>query len=374
MRPTTSASNLFRRALCPGSERMEAGLPEEDSEQSCEGVLLHDYSHHTEYDRAMLKPNQRDLLELADRLTVAVIERVGNSTVPHKQFAEKQLKMKDSEFSGKPDLVRYYATEPFPFALVVDRKFGYAIVERAELNLQLRSYAVMSSDYTSNRLNSVYAAIVQPRAPYDERITIAQYEPEDIEASRVEITQILETAKNPKAKLVAGDEQCRYCKAKLICPAFQKTLSLPVGALKVNEELSKTAREAYFEQKLAEVSDKDLEKLMTAVSLAGMVKPFAWDEARKRITAGTLTNFRLSKPSEKRDIVDPQRAIALLEMAGVATREAILSFCSVPLGKLEEAYRTSHPGLTWQETKAKIDKVLSSVIEKQELAPKILRK
>src|SRR5438552_1095838 len=76
MRPVTSASNLFRRQLCPGSARLEAGLPEEDSEQSREGQLLHEYSAHPEYDRRMLKPAQRDLLELADTLTKTVIDTV----------------------------------------------------------------------------------------------------------------------------------------------------------------------------------------------------------------------------------------------------------------------------------------------------------
>lgn len=76
MRATTSASNLFRRALCPGSATLEAGLPEEDSEQSREGQLLHDYSAHPEYERKMLKPAQRDLLQIADDLTKTVIETV----------------------------------------------------------------------------------------------------------------------------------------------------------------------------------------------------------------------------------------------------------------------------------------------------------
>lgn len=78
MRPVTSASNLFRRALCPGSERMEYGLPEEDSEQSREGRLLHDYSNRRELDRAFLTPSQRDLLALSDELVKTVTKRVEN--------------------------------------------------------------------------------------------------------------------------------------------------------------------------------------------------------------------------------------------------------------------------------------------------------
>ncbi len=373
-RPVTSASNLRRRLLCPGSANLEAGLPDEDSEQSREGVLMHDYKAHPEYDRSVLKPNQRDLLERDDSLEKVIGERLEKElNGPPVIEAERERTFDNGMISGTADLVTHFPTEDSA-AWINDTKFGYKIVERAELNLQLRAYAVLVYDAEEKRPKRIFVSITQPRLSYEERITLAQYVEDQIEESRLQIAGILEASSKKDAKLVAGDEQCRYCKAKLICPAFQKTLAVPVTSLKVNQELSKTAREAYLAQRLTEVSDNDLEKLMTAVSLAGMVKPFAWDEARKRIENGTLTNFKLSKPSEKRDIVDPQRAIALLEMAGVATREAILSFCSVPLGKLEEAYRTAHPGLTWQECKDKINKVLQSVIEKQEIAPKIIRK
>ncbi len=75
-RPITSASNLHRRALCAGSARMEQGLPEDDSEISREGVLLHNHAAHPELDRSFLKPNQRDLLERNDVLVKQIIDRV----------------------------------------------------------------------------------------------------------------------------------------------------------------------------------------------------------------------------------------------------------------------------------------------------------
>ncbi len=290
------------------------------------------------------------------------------------EHRERSIQLRDGSLTGTPDLVRLYPEQKA--ILVIDYKMGFRVVERADVNLQTRAYAVMSVDSYEGQWEKVFVGLTQPRLSYEERVTLAVYTAEDIESARLEIAGILKASDNPKAKLVASDEACRYCKAAkaLSCPAFNKAMTLPLSPITYDAALSKTAREAYLAQRLAEVSDDQLEKLMTAVSLAGMVKPFAWDEARKRIEAGTLTNFKLSKPSEKRDIVDPQRAIALLEMAGVATREAILSFCSVPLGKLEEAYRTAHPGLTWQDAKEKINKVLGSVIEKQELAPKVLRK
>jgi hypothetical protein len=51
-------------------------MPDEENEDAREGKLLHDYSAHPEYDRRMLKPNQRDLLDLADKLTDEVIKRI----------------------------------------------------------------------------------------------------------------------------------------------------------------------------------------------------------------------------------------------------------------------------------------------------------
>ncbi len=377
MRPLNSASNLQRRFLCPGSGRLESGLPDDDSKDSQEGTLLHNYSHHTEYDRTMLTPDQRDVLELSDSLTQRVIERVGKPELPFKQFAEVTLKMRDSEFTGTPDLVRYYASDPFPFAVVLDRKFGRNFVEPADVNLQLRSYSVMSYDYSGNRLDRVYAAIVQPRATYDARVTLAEYEPEVIDASREQITEILAASNKKNAKLVAGEVQCRRCKAKLICPEFKATFGALVPATgkelfgEIGWDLSKAKREAMITEKLSTLSDAQLEGVKVATTFSDWVKGPCNDEIRRR---GGTENYEVGKASVVREIADVQRAIALLEMAGVATREAILSFCSVPLGKLEEAYRTAHPGLTWQEAKDKINKVLSPVIEKQEIAPKIIRK
>ena len=71
MRAATSASNLFRRALCPGSERLEEGLPDEDSPESREGTLLHEYDANPQLDRSVLTPDQRDLLYLSFALADA---------------------------------------------------------------------------------------------------------------------------------------------------------------------------------------------------------------------------------------------------------------------------------------------------------------
>ncbi len=370
-RPLTSASNLHRRFLCPGSAALEHGLPEDDSEQSREGQLLHDYCARPQYDRAMLKPNQRDLLDRADALLKLVMDRV-KLKYNGKRFIERHLD-NSSGITGTPDIIYTWEAET-KSALVVDLKFGYKLVERAELNLQLRCYAVLVFDFLKSVPSSLYVSIIQPRLAYEERTTLAEYTPEDIEASRQQIAEILTASEKPDAPLIPGDVQCLYCKAKLICPAFQKWLAIPVATFPTLQTgLSKTAREAYLEKRLGELTDEQLEKTLVAVAFGNMIRPLSNDEARKRIAEGKLDNYHLGKPIEKRELVDSQRAIALLTLGKVATRDEILAMSSLPLGALEEAYR-KRTGCTWKEAREKIDKILSSVIELKEEKPRVIHK
>src|SRR5215472_8855542 len=144
-RATTSASNLFRRALCPGSERMEKGLPDEDSDESREGTLLHHYDAHPELDRGSLKPEQRDLLHLSRALDEFIFSRIAHTyqlngehdAAPYVENREVALNYKS--LPGHADLVRYY--HGTKTALIIDKKFGYRSHTPAALNKQLRAYA-----------------------------------------------------------------------------------------------------------------------------------------------------------------------------------------------------------------------------------------
>ena len=88
---------------------MEYGLPDEDSDQSREGTLLHDYMAHPEYDRSMLSPNQRDLLERNDTLIRILSERVSGvlERLSVKPILEVQLQ--NDLISGKVDLIVPFA-------------------------------------------------------------------------------------------------------------------------------------------------------------------------------------------------------------------------------------------------------------------------
>lgn len=362
-RPLTSASNIHRRFLCPGSAFMEEDLPDEDSKQAQEGAMLHDYAAHPEKDRSRLSPAHQDLLDLADELTQRVIRHLGNED-PIAVDVEKTLY--GDGISGTPDLVYYYED----CWLVIDRKFGYRVVTSADLNLQLRVYAVLTADPAKKE---GFVAIVQPRASYDQRITIASYTREDIKAAREQIKAILYVSAKQGSPLIAGEQQCRYCKAKIICPEFRKMMMLP-PAIIPDGELSKTAREAHIQQRLAECTDEQLEQVMMACRLAEFAKTPALDEARKRIKAGGLTNYTLGKETKIREITDVRRAIALLSLAGMAKEEIFDCVQSMALGKLAETLRKKHSGWGHRETQEWINHKLESVIELVTRKEMVLRK
>lgn len=377
-RPTTSASNIARRALCPGSERLEAGLPDEDSDESREGTLLHKYAADRTLDRKALKPGQRDLLEINDRLVREVFQRVAE------QFGEEVAVAAGADnlewwlhrgirflFPGHPDLWDYRASK---LLVILDFKFGFKVVTPAAANLQLRSYGVMGAElHDSER---VVVAITQPRLGVDERITMAVYSRADIAASREQLYQIWDACKKPDAPLVAGDEQCRYCRARSNgCPAFEAKVQEGLSIIPFpNGKVTVRARQAAIEEKVALASDDQLSRMYDAIQLAGYAKDPLFDEIRTRIAAGGMPGLRLGKGGEVRNVTDVGRAVSILESAGLP-KDKIMATCSMSLGDDEgvaEIYREV-TNCTWQEARDKTNELLADVIEKKPKKSKIER-
>lgn len=371
-RAVTSASNIFRRSLCPGSERLEAGLPDEDSDESREGTLLHKFAADLTLDRSKLKPAQRDLLEINDRLIREVFERVTNQfgldAVADANGREQEFWLHrgiKSLFPGHVDL--YELTRKL--LVILDYKFGYKIVTTASANLQLRSYAVMGAEKFD--VDHCVVAITQPRLSVDDRLTMAVYSRADIEASRQQLYQIWDASKAPDAPLVAGEEQCRYCRAKLICPEFRKSVTDPLALVPASTG-TKAKQLAHAETTLAQCSDVDLGRILDAIQFADLIKDTARDVARERIRAGGMDGYRLGKESEVREITDPVGAIIRIASSegldwDEVARRAISKFS---IGAIEELYREKHGG-TWQDARDKVNTVLASTIERKSKKPAI---
>jgi Protein of unknown function (DUF2800) len=362
IRATTSASNIFRRQLCPGSERLEHGLPEEDSAQSIEGTLLHQYDANPSLDRTTLKPAQQDLLKISGEIDDFVFARVSEQfgiepTEPFEEGRERELLALEGtkeETPGHCDRWRYYAG--YKLYVIVEKKFGYKETTPAAANYQLRTYAIAGAEeWDADR---IVVAITQPRLSYDRRVTMASYEADDLEASEKELHSIRVNSRKPDAPLVAGEEQCRYCKAKMLCEAYKAKF---------------TSIQQYSSMALDKCTDGQLDDILVAIQFSDFIKEQARDEARRRVEAGLLTNWTLGKASEMRTVADSKRAISLLALRGLITRDDALECSSLKLGKLEEKIREK-THCTWKDAKQIVEETIGAVIEVDKKRPSLTRK
>jgi hypothetical protein len=332
--------------------------------------MFHRYFTNPNYERQLLKPDERELLDVSARLLEDVLS-VLNFEDDLDLHVEKTITGLEGRLTGTPDQV--FVWEQRKAALVNDLKSGFAIVERAELNLQLRSYALLV--YDNFPVGHIYVSILQPRlwSP-SERVTLAQYDGSDLVKARRQINEIIDRTEDDKAKLVAGEEQCRYCKAKLICPAFRKAIGMPLAKFKTDADLSTLKREAEIAKRVKGCNDTQLEALREAIKLAHVIDDTVQAEARSRIRAGGFTRFMLGKDSEARSIKSVRKAIALLALSNIGSREELLDLCTLSLRSLEDHYRSRKHGITWKQARDKIDRALKSVLAREPREPKILLK
>src|SRR5581483_195142 len=366
-RAVTSASNIHRRLLCPGSEKLEAGLPDEDSIQSKEGDLLHAYDANPDLVRAVLKPNQQNLLRISEELDEIIFDltREKFSITESEPFEEGRettliaMEGTDSETPGHCDRWRLYPA--LSLLIIIDKKFGFKEVTPASSNPQLRTYAI--GGYEKWAPENIVVAITQPRLEYERRLTMACYTAKDIEFARAELSSIRAASRRDDAPLVPGEEQCRYCKAKLICKAYRAKVQEGMEIIP-RVEGSVAKREESAAQSLALCTDDQLSHVLVAIKFAEFLKDAAREEGRKRVAAGRLTNWEVGKEKETNTITSPRIAIGLLAMGKFMTREEILD-CSMEmhLGPIIEKHREKMMAqgkkCTWKDAKEQVHEALS---------------
>jgi hypothetical protein len=343
---------------------MERGLKDEDSAQSLEGTLLHQYDANPSLERAVLKPNQQDLLRISSELDEFIFARVAEQfgVAPDEACEEGRekelmaLRGDENETPGNCDRFRYYPV--LKLLVIVDKKMGYKEVAPAAANYQLRTYAIGGAEEWD--AENIVVAITQPRLPYEQRVTMASYGREDIEASRAELASIRATSRRPDAPLVAGEEQCRYCRAKAKCPAFTSQL-VPLDQ---GKELVTT---------LGQLTVTQRDSLIRACKFSDYIKDPLYDHEREVIAAGGESLYTLGKTQEMRKVIDPKRAVALFALRGDLTRDEVLA-CSKPsLTKIEETLREKKK-CTWKEAKEIVEDTIGSVIERDQKKQSLLRK
>jgi hypothetical protein len=352
MRHTTSASNIDRRARCHGSARMEAGIVEpEDSDISREGTALHAYDADPKLIPAGLTSDQRALLTTSRKLSEIVFAEAAKTfgiaaDEPFEEAHELEMWLHAgirALYPGHCDHLRWYPR--VRLLVIVDKKFGFKEVSHAAANLQLRSYACMGAELYP--AETVLVAITQPRLPFEQRLTMAAYNRDEIAAARRELAAIVKATQAPDAPLRASEEACRYCKAKLVCEAYRSKFS----ALHLQRA----------SEQIEACTDAQLDEVLIAIQFADFIKDQARDEARRRIAEGGFTQWQMGKEVKQAGITDHQRARELLTAAGYSEK-AIDACYSARLGAIEEMVHARDGG-TEREAKDTARTLLADVLK-----------
>jgi len=211
-----SASRLDRIILCPGSYLLEQGLPNPTNEAAQRGTDIHAMAQAL-WDN---KPFQCDDPEML---------QVANDYVDYLKRASVSAKMIQLEWNLTPMLSKLHpdlgGTADAAFVIdnalhVVDLKTGRVKVS-PEHNNQLLMYAlgaVMMCIKADIRVTHIYLHIFQPF----NKTQPVYVSLEEIEKFEEELVIIAKMANEPTAPRFAGNKQCRYCRAKSICPTLKE--------------------------------------------------------------------------------------------------------------------------------------------------------
>lgn len=224
-----SASSFARYAACPGSFLMERDQPEEESEDAARGTLIHAILS-GEHKRPVTDLDVLDAVEICRALEATLLANWDAPCAAIQRECRlwiRNLQTLERLYSGKADGIVVEGDR----ALVWDFKTGRVPVTSAEANWQLRTLAVLVAENFG--VNEVTVAILQPWA--GPRITQAIYDREALAQADIACGVVATRVVQPGQPRHASPENCRYCRAKGVCP--EAAAMIPsLGAMTLREE------------------------------------------------------------------------------------------------------------------------------------------
>lgn len=221
-----SASGYARLKRCPGSLGLERWMPrdvDDSSEESRSGDRIHAKMAGEDVE---LTDDEERVVARFRRLEEQLLAQFQPEGGWQKIERETRMWLTDDEdhemMSGKPDVIAW----SYDVMLVIDFKSGWLGAEDAPENDQLRALAVIADrNSADHELKKVYVAIVGRTG----EPIVAEYDKDTLDAAWLEMDEALCSATSIYAPLVPGPKQCKYCRAKSVCPALQ-SLTLPAEA------------------------------------------------------------------------------------------------------------------------------------------------
>lgn len=301
-----SPSSLDQFRLCPGSYYMQKGLPEGESEWAKEGTLLH---------KAVATGCLEGLNDEQATVVQKCLDFLKSMTEPgDKVLCEHRLTV---DYDDK--VLTYGTADVIIFnpekhkAVVVDWKFGFTPVKNVNENIQLAAYAVGVMQRFG--VSSCDAIVYQPRIH-----STSHYQFTNAAAIIANIRNIIQRAQNRDLVLRPSESACRYCRARLNCPAFRLN----------------------FQRLSACKPDYDLSDIPTLVSLyeaSKEAKSFISEveAAVKQVieAKGRCGNYIFQTTEGAREVKDLNALYAVVKE--YLTPQEFNAVCKITLGKFETA-------------------------------------
>lgn len=217
-----SASSAHRWMLCPGSVNLSAPFPDDENPAAAEGTFAHDYAASVLDPTHNLRPAVSD--EMAKHVQVYIdhcetlLNDSGGASV-EADFTPHLLQI-DADIGGSGDFVSFDNER----VDVVDLKYGAGVFVDAKDNPQLKMYglgALLAAQKAGRRVGRIVGTIVQPRIDCDEGpVRSDEWSVAELVDFAAEVQAAAELTRQPNAPLVPGEKQCKFCKAKPVCPAL----------------------------------------------------------------------------------------------------------------------------------------------------------
>lgn len=344
-----SASGIERLAACPGSWNLESKLPPEpESEDASSGTRIH-AALAGDGGTWKLTESECDTFLACKRLEVETRVTIFGNSASEAVHREHRLWLGDA-FSGQYDFLAVSGTK----ALLLDYKTGRGEVASADGNLQLRSLAVLVAQHNPE-LTEIMVGIIQPWA--SPQVSLCKYTSAALEMATEELKSILAHSLHPKAERIAGEKQCKYCRAKAHCPEARNTALVAFEAP---------------EQSVVLLTPDELGDYLGRIALAETIIDALKTEAKSRLEKGEkVTGWKLKPGSKNSTITDPQSLFNRFAAKG-GTVEQFMRAINVAKGKFEIVLKEATQ-IKGKDLDREVDSMLSGITETKTSAPSLAR-
>lgn len=344
-----SASDAEANELCPGRHMMSLGMEDQSTPQSIRGDVIHQWLH--DPTSIELVAEDRVLANKCLQQREALLDLMWDDwrTNPPTIIQEERIWYAKNRFSGMPDFVAIRDG----LCLLADYKTGRIKVANAATNRQLMWLAVLV--YSKYSVREMTVAVIQP---YCGPCTSYTYDTNALKKARARITLILRRIESNQAFLRAGEKQCKYCKAKELCPELQNK--------------SRAIRRVTDVTALAPLQVTEALDVIPAVR-----KMCDAIEARARCMIEddplAVPHYELTAGKTTRRIKEPRMALEALKGDGLIDDTGFLESCSVGITALRKRVQ-QFAEIPPSETYKAINTSLANQIEEKQGKAKLCRR